>query len=222
MPEAESALLLEAYSAARVILEYGSGGSTHIAAQMTGKYVLSVESDRAWARNLRSEITAAGPKSSVVVYHVDIGPTGSWGRPVDDSGWNRYHRYPNAIWEEPFFRHPDVVLVDGRFRPACLLTTMLQITRPVRVLFDDYLERPAYHVVERFQRPHRMAGRMAEFLIEPGMIAKDQLGFVMGKFFDVTKVGEKNAYKLPTKNPAAQKALQPAVTCQASHSDKAL
>lgn len=195
MPEAESALLVEAYASARVILEYGSGVSTQIAAQMRGKYILSVESDREWARRLRQEIAAAAPRSPVTVYHVDIGVTGAWGRPVDDSGWRRYHRYPNAIWNEPFFRHPDVVLIDGRFRPACLLTAMLQITRPVRVLFDDYLNRPTYHAVEKFLQPQTMVGRMAEFLIEPGMIPSDEMGFVVSKFFAVTTTKtSKNAY----------------------------
>jgi hypothetical protein len=33
------------YAAARVILEYGSGGSTHLASQLAGKRVFSVESD---------------------------------------------------------------------------------------------------------------------------------------------------------------------------------
>lgn len=189
MPEAETAHLVAAYHEARVILEYGSGGSTKAASQMPGKLVFSVESDREWARNLRREIAASQPKSPVIVLHVDIGQTGPWGRPVDESAWRDYHRYPNAIWDEPWFRHPDLVLIDGRFRAACLLTVALRATRPVRVLFDDYGDRPKYHMVERLLKPERMIGRMAEFAVVPGMVKDSDLGFVIGQYFDVSVHG---------------------------------
>lgn len=190
MPDAEAAHLLEAYRQARVILEYGSGGSTRVASQMPGKYVLSVESDRKWARNLRREIAAAQPKSPVTVHYVDIGTTAAWGRVTDDSHWRDFHRYSNGIWDEPFFRHPDVVLIDGRFRVACLMTAMLRTQRPLRVLFDDYADREKYHRAEMVTRPRRMIGRMAEFHITPGMIRPQDMGFVIGSFFDVTLHGK--------------------------------
>lgn len=201
MPEAEAAYLLDAYERAQVILEYGSGASTMLASQLPGKLILSVESDRHWARKLRREIDEMGPTSSVIVYHVDIGPTGPWGRPVDESGWKRYHRYPNAIWDEPFFRHPDVVLIDGRFRPACLITTMLHATRPVTVLFDDYTNRPRYGLVERILPPVRLIGRMAEFQIQPGRLRSQDIGFAISLFFDVVVHGHGTAaYQLPVGN----------------------
>jgi hypothetical protein len=186
MPEAEVARLRECYEAAEVILEYGSGGSTRIAAALPGKYVMSVESDAVWARDLRREISASSPRSLVTVYHVDIGATGPWGRPLDDSGWRGFHRYPNAIWDESFFRHPDVVLIDGRFRAACLMAVVLRAERPVRVLFDDYAERPKYHRVEHVVRPVRRFGRMAEFEIVPGMARPEAIGVVVAQFFDAT------------------------------------
>lgn len=198
MPEAEAAHLIDAYRRAQVILEYGSGNSTQLASQLSGKLVMSVESDHNWARNLRREIHEAQPKSSVIVYHVDIGPTGPWGRPIDESGWKRYHHYPNAIWDEPFFRHPDIVLIDGRFRPACLITTMLHVTRPVTVLFDDYTNRPRYRLVERILSPARLVGRMAEFHIQPGQLRPQDISFAIGLFFDVTVHGRgAAAYQLP-------------------------
>ncbi len=197
MPKAEAAHLAERYRNARVILEYGSGGSTRIASQMQGKLVLSVESDRVWARNLRREIAASAPKSQVIVHHVDIGPTGPWGRARDESGWRRYHLYPNEIWDMPYFRHPDVILIDGRFRTACLMAAMMRITRPVPVLFDDYADRPKYRLVERLVRPEQVIGRMAEFSLVPGMANGRDIGFVFEQFFDVTVHGQgKRAYEL--------------------------
>lgn len=197
MPEAETAHLTMRYGEARVILEYGSGGSTWIASQMPGKLVFSVESDRDYARKLRHEILTGAPKSQVIVQHVDIGPTAAWGRARDESQWRNFHRYPNAIWDQPFFRHPDVILIDGRFRTACLMTAMLRITRPVLVLFDDYGDRPRYRLVERLVRPVRMIGRMAEFALTPGMAKEADLGFMIEQYFQVTTHGQgKSSYEL--------------------------
>lgn len=204
MPKAETAHLIEAYRDARIILEYGSGGSTKIGSQMPGKYIMSVESDRDWARELRSEIAASDPKSPVSVYHVDIGATAAWGRVVDESGWRQYHRYPNAIWDEPFFRHPDLILIDGRFRVACLMTALLRIQRPVRVLFDDYVDRPKYQCAECIVRPQRLIGRMAEFHLEPGMTKPSDMGFIISQYFQVTVHGQgRKAYDLTEQDLAA-------------------
>lgn len=197
MPAAEASLLLDCYQSAKVILEYGSGASTRIAAKLPRKRVFSVESDREWARNLRNEIAENEPLSRVTVQYVNIGKTSSWGRVVDESGWKKYHLYPNSIWDRSLFRQPDVILIDGRFRTACLMTAMLRTTRPVTVLFDDYIDRPKYQLVERIVKPVSITGRMARFEIMPGMIAPQHMGFAIEQYFQVTVHGQgAKAYQL--------------------------
>lgn len=181
-PEAEAACLRKAYEKADVILEYGSGGSTCLAADLPNKLIFSVETDRAWARDLQVELDRVDRKSSAIVSYIDIGPTGHWGRPLDAAHWSRFHRLPMAIWDEPFFRHPDVVLVDGRFRAACLVATCLRITRPVQLLFDDYTVRPIYQAVEKIVKPTKIVGRMAVFDLTPGLITPELMGFAISTF----------------------------------------
>jgi len=193
-PAAEADHLRKAYEAAQIILEYGSGGSTTVGAQMSGKLIFSVESDRNWAIDLQRHIDESGFPSPAIIYYVDIGPTGAWGRPKNPAEWQKFHRYPMAIWDEPFFRHPDLVLIDGRFRSACFATVCLRITRPVTVLFDDYQNRPKYHKVEAFARPARIIGRMAEFHLEPGMIDQSQLAGIMALFTEATYADSKVRY----------------------------
>ena len=115
LPEAEAAHLRAAYEEAQAILEYGSGGSTVMAAEMPGKRVWSVESDGAWAEMMRGWFTANPPANGtqVEVIWADIGPTKQWGHPKDRSGYLRYARYPLGIWEREDVT-PDLVLVDGR------------------------------------------------------------------------------------------------------------
>lgn len=189
MPEAELTHLKRVYSEAKVILEYGSGGSTELGARLAGKYILSVESDRKWARALRKRLCGPDILSPVVVHHADVGPTGPWGRPLDDRAWRRFHAYPNEIWDQSWFRHPDVVLIDGRFRTACLATVLLRAERSVRVLFDDYGVRPLYHEIEEVIAPHAMVGRMAEFQVEPGLASSRHIGLLMRQFFQGSVYG---------------------------------
>jgi len=195
LPEEEASFLEHWYRRSRVILEYGSGGSTQLAAQLAGKLVFSVESDRDWARKLQAEIDAEGAASSVILYPVSIGETGKWGRPVGSKNWNRFHRYPLAIWDEPFFRHPDLVLIDGRFRPACFAAVCMKITTPVTVLFDDYVERQKYHVVERISEPVEIVGRMARFDLVPGLATAETLGLLVSLFSEATYAGRTPDYE---------------------------
>ncbi len=167
LPPDETELLQRHYLQARVLLEYGSGGSTVFAAQQHNKLIFSVESDRAWFLSLQRKCDEANLPSSPILYHANIGKTGTWGRPVDDKLWAGFYRYPLAIWAEPFFRQPDTVLIDGRLRPACFVATCINTRAPLTVLFDDYLNRPSYKVVEELVRPTEIIGRMAVFHITP-------------------------------------------------------
>ena len=182
MSEDEASFVTETYRGARVILEYGSGGSTRIASQMPGKLIFTVESDLQWALDLEKEIQASDPVSRVIFYPVDIGEVGPWGRPLSEKEWRKFHRYPLAIWDEPFFRHPDVVLIDGRMRVACLATLLLRIERPVTVLFDDYRVRSLYHEIERVVQPKQLIGTLAHFELEPDMVRKEDIGFLISQF----------------------------------------
>lgn len=166
-PEEEAAFLEKHYRDAGVILEYGSGGSTVMASKMPDKRVFSVESDRNWALSLQEKLDSANLPSPATLYPVSIGQTGQWGRPEDERSWREYYRYPTAVWSEPWFRHPDVILIDGRLRPACFVACCLRITRPTTILFDDYRKRKSYHVVEELLKPARSVGRMVEFRVEP-------------------------------------------------------
>lgn len=169
-PAEEAAFVRERYAQARVILEYGSGGSTVLAAGMPGKRVFSVESDRDWSLRLQARLEAGDLPSAATVHYVDIGATGAWGRPVGPQAWQRFWRYPASVWDAPWFRHPDLVLIDGRFRTACFMAVLVRITRPVTILFDDYQNRAVYHDVERFCRPVETVGRLARFEAVPGLV----------------------------------------------------
>ena len=177
-----SELVRKHYETADVILEYGSGGSTVMASEMPGKTIFSVESSRVWTKMMRSWFEEAKPISMPVMQHVNIGPTGKWGSPKDSSGFKKYHLYPLSIWDMPEFKHPDVILVDGRFRVACALTAMLRCTKPTTLLFDDYEGRKGYHVVEEYLEKQEVVGNMARFNVGKKALPREQMTEIIGKF----------------------------------------
>lgn len=192
MPDAEAKQVRAAYRAARVILEYGSGGSTMAAARMTDKLIFSVESDAIWAQRVQHAIDARNLPSPAILYPVDIGPVGLWGRPVNERHWKRFYDYPSRIWNEPFFRHPDVVLIDGRFRAACFAVTRMKITRPVTVLFDDYAQRPSYHEIEKMAGSPKIIGRMAVFHLVPTQPTASDSDMLVKMMAQASYIGEAN------------------------------
>lgn len=181
MPHIEAAALRESYMQAKVILEYGSGGSTVMAAEMTGKRVFSVESDREWARRMEGWFDQNPPAagSTVDVIWCDIGPTKKWGHPTGPEQYLKFAQYPLAVWDRHDFVQPDLVLVDGRFRTGCALAAAFRSKTPVKVLIDDYMRRRHYHRVEDFLGPPEMRGRMAQFKVKPRPVPPEALGQVI-------------------------------------------
>ncbi len=170
--EASTPFFIDRLQAARSYLEFGSGGSTFLAASL-GKDFVTVESDRYFLGSVERKIHSSGSildSSRQRLLHVDIGLTEAWGVPVlrkpTPARVARWRRYFTAPWEEmPAGFAPDLILVDGRFRVACTLeaTHRLLDRTDWTILFDDYAGRPHYRVVEEFLELREMIGRMAVF-----------------------------------------------------------
>jgi hypothetical protein len=170
------------YKSAGVILEYGSGGSTFLAAEHARQAVFTVESDLVWSRTIAVSVAHFFPGRQVHIHHADIGPTKDWGMPVNIRAFGRWSGYPLSVWDRDDFQHPDVVLIDGRFRPACFLATQFRITRPTTVLIDDYTDRPAYHDIEQIAKPVETVGRMARFELNPMPFPVERLDWIIRSF----------------------------------------
>ena len=132
----------------KAYFEFGSGGSTKLAAR-SNVAVYGVESDKFWVDTLHKETGEL-----CKVEYVDIGPTKEWGYPVDDSHKEKFVNYSEAIlkYDQAF----DFILVDGRFRVACTLNAIKhtlkkqkQIT-DTRIFIHDFWNRADYHEVLEF------------------------------------------------------------------------
>jgi hypothetical protein len=154
---------------ARVYLEYGSGGSTILAAKSRVRFK-TVDSDPFFLRAVKNKITAefGGPNGDFI--YCNIGMTELWGIPIlkrmSARRCKRWKCYPLSPWRNhdgSFL--PDLVLIDGRFRVACALTTIKYLTNKVsfEILVDDYADRAEYREIEKYAELSSMQGRMAIF-----------------------------------------------------------
>lgn len=169
---------LERLQASHSYLEFGSGGSTFLAAKL-GKSFTTVESDRFFLKAVERKIEAAGQpidRSKQRLLHVDIGLTEAWGKPLflkpTPSRLGKWKRYFTAPWEDGAKTcSPDLILVDGRFRVACALSTALHLADRSEwtLLFDDYVGRDHYQPVEQFLERVDLIGRMAVFKQKSGV-----------------------------------------------------
>ena len=125
------------------LLEFGCGGSTLVAARQVQR-IVGVDSDPAWLARVQEAV--AGDAVDFTPYHADIGPVGDWGYPADERRLRDWPRYHTQIWRH-LSGSPDAVLIDGRFRVACLLQSIIHCKPDCVFLFHDFANRPHYHGV---------------------------------------------------------------------------
>ena len=152
-----------ALSESACYLEFGTGGSTVLAAEMGVSRIYAVDTSHAWVEAVRLAIQPF-PVAATIEY-CDIGLVGDWGRPVSNSGMANYYRYAQIPWQQARCdgRVPDLVLIDGRFRVASFLISLMCARPGTPIIFDDYMNRKHYHVVERYCDISEIHGRLVVF-----------------------------------------------------------
>lgn len=151
---------------ARRYLEYGSGGSTVAAAEAGVDEIFATESDLRWVEKLRQipHLAEREVRGKLVFHAPDLGRIGFWGRPYTNRHRERWPDYSRGIWR-CIRGSVDLVLVDGRFRVACLLATMLHGGPGTRLVVHDFWNRKRYHVVLPFLDRVREVGTLGVFVV---------------------------------------------------------
>jgi hypothetical protein len=137
LPHDEANYFTNRLKYSKVYLEYGSGGSTLLAAEIGVQRLFSVESDRAWIGNLSKIVRERFLNLAFIDHYIDIGKTGDWGFPLDSERARHWPDYARSIWMHAAFQSPDLILIDGRFRVSCFLASVACCTTETTILFDD-------------------------------------------------------------------------------------
>ena len=140
--------LFERYLAkASNYFEFGCGGSTILACKVghSELSVTSVDSSQQWIDTVKGDdyVVAKDKKGLAKMSTINIGPVGSWGYPTEtvEASQGAWYLYSQAI--SMIDKKYDLVLVDGRFRVACLLQSFISNPK-ASVLIHDFFE-PGHH-----------------------------------------------------------------------------
>jgi len=177
--DGDDALFKETLRGAKRYAEYGVGQSTDWVFAHTSATIRSVDTSRQWIDKVLED---KGGDPRIAVEWVDLGPLGAWGTPLGYSRRAFFRDYVESPWR--CAEKPDVVLVDGRFRVACFLFSLLSAEIGCKILFDDYRDRPAYHVVEELLSPAARCGRQALF-VAPDVINRENVTAMIENFLYV-------------------------------------
>lgn len=154
MPAKEMEFIEGEYLKASVILEFGAGGSTLFALK-NNKRIISVESDKKFFDYLSSHAKSNHSMGDSRVLLAKTGITGRYGVPIffpfstkiSEKGLSYvltgYSQFNNCS--------PDLIFVDGRWRVACCLYSLISSFGSSRLLLDDYEDNRSYKsIIEKY------------------------------------------------------------------------
>ena len=154
LADIEKSLLVNVMKQTTNYLEFGSGGSTFLALFNNNiKNIVSVESDENWLNHLREwNIIKTNEENKKLIFkRINIGETGEWGIPINESSRDLFPNYSAQIFEENLYdNNYDTVFIDGRFRVACTLQTILNCSKSTKILMHDFSVRPEYQVILKY------------------------------------------------------------------------
>ena len=138
--------------------EYGCGKSTMFVMKNYKIPIYSVDTSKFWIDKIQKE-----NNSILNIKHIDLGEIGNWGRPKGYEYRSSFLDYTHWIWKQK--SKPNLVLIDGRFRVSCFLTSLKFGDEGTKIIFDDYTNRRHYHIVEEFLKPIQFNERQALFIV---------------------------------------------------------
>ncbi len=140
-----------------IYFEYGVGASTRWVLENTKSKIISVDTDKKWINTI--DVSNTG--SRIKLNWINLGDLENWGRPKSYKYRHQFIDYISNVWN--FNEKADVILIDGRFRVACFLYSLINAKRNSIIIFDDYNNRPYYHIVEEIVPIYKIYGRQAIF-----------------------------------------------------------
>ena len=141
--------------------EYGCGKSTKWVLNNTAAEVIAVDTSSKWIGAVNKDNQSNNDRLNI--HHSNLGDVSGWGRPLSYEKIGSFSDYTDYVWRQK--KTPKLVLIDGRFRVCCFLTSLKFAEEGTKILFDDYTNRPHYHFVEKYVSRFKECGRQCLFVV---------------------------------------------------------
>lgn len=176
MTENEKKLFDKTIQNSSYYLEFGMGGSTFRTLQKSKAIVYSIDSSLEWISLMREYFFINKLENKrLKLFHVDIGPTEEWGYPAGNNFNNLFPNYSAEIFNLIPKKIIDTILIDGRFRVACTLKSILECheNNNIKILIHDFWNRPHYHIVLKFLEEINSVDKLGVFKIKENFDLED-------------------------------------------------
>jgi protein O-GlcNAc transferase len=173
----EKSTLLRYFQNADFYFEFGAGQSTLLACSTNNiRKIVTVETDPKYIEDIarNSSCVASSLSGRLEPRFIDIGPTVAYGYPADESKKSNWPKYSESILlYSDSLQGPDLVLVDGRFRVAAALSSILSLRINGFILIHDFFTRPHYYEVLKYLDLVDCVDELAVFQPKPDISFKE-------------------------------------------------
>ena len=168
MTDLERELFINTIKNSKYYLEFGGGGSTFLILKSTDAKVICVEGDMNWINHMRMNyfIYEQELLCRLKFYFVYIGKIRDTSYPIDDSEYDKYPNYSSKVFEYIDKEKIDTVFIDGRFRIACALQSIINLNKNAVIIIHDFFDRDYYHVLLNYLEVINKADTLGVFKIK--------------------------------------------------------
>ncbi len=175
--DGDDSLFKKVAGGAKSYAEYGCGASTIWMAENSTAKMLAVDTSGDWVKKMHDTVGT----DRADIRWIDCGPLRKWGVPLGYERRENFKTYAEAPWADG--RSNDVVLVDGRFRVSCFLASLAHAETGTKIFFDDYTDRPHYHIVEELVPRQEVCGRQCLFEVpDKSKMDLEKVNFLRDRF----------------------------------------
>lgn len=168
MSAAKTQLLADSYFICSNYLEYGMGESTVQASQKSISTIVSIDNNEDLVGEVKTEIENTIYSGDINLLHANLALTSQNSNSLSETILKAWPQYYVAPWDK--YKNlnliPDLILINGRLRTPCFLYSLLQCKTGTRILWNEYLNKPEYHFVEKVLRPQGLVDDMVIFVVD--------------------------------------------------------
>ena len=169
MTKKERSLFDKKIKKSKFYLEFGMGGSTIRALHKSKAKIYSIDSSKDWISYMREyPLIRKMEQKRLFLFYVNIGSTKEWGFPAGNKNKKIFPNYSTNIFNTIEKKCIDTVLIDGRFRVACTLKTILECysNTNLQILIHDFWNRKQYHIVLKYLSEVESSDTLGVFVIK--------------------------------------------------------
>jgi len=145
-------------------MEFGAGGSTCLAAHLVSEAIVAVDSSKEWLNKVEESCARNATALQPTLIHADIGELTHWGWPAGQTHREHWPKYHEAVLSAPDVLPFDTYLIDGRFRIACFMQSLIHCRPDSLILIHDFPPRPSYAIVHQVAREIACATNLSIFI----------------------------------------------------------